>query len=222
MPSTQDVLQFDYIRDDVIVLKSGDLRAILRATSVNFGLKSQEEQEALVYAFQNFLNSLDFDMQIVIHSQRININPYLDDLGRRAQEEESDLLRTQIEEYIEFIRSFVAETNVMTKNFYLVVPYSLLASKRKAGVLGALPAILSFTKKQVATVKLTDPEFLAARNQLLQRVEFVTQNLAQINLGVTMLRTDAIVEFLWRLYNPEQREAGAMPQIPSEAYLPIR
>jgi type IV secretory pathway VirB4 component len=218
MPSTQDFLQFDYIRDDVIVLKSGDVRAILSVPSINFGLKSQEEQDALVYAFQNFLNSLDFDLQIVIHSQRININPYLEDLAERAQTQENELLRSQTLEYIEFIRSFVSETNVMTKSFYVVVPFSLVKAKQKTSGIFSATATLLGQRGAAVSARLSDAEFNTIRTQLLQRVEFVIENLAQLNLSARMLKTAEIVEFLWRLYNPEQREVGGMPEVPPEAF----
>lgn len=212
MPSTQDFLQFDHIREGVIVLRDGSVRAILRVSPVNFGLKSRDEQDAITYAFQDFLNSLDFDLQTMIHSQKMNIDPYLEDLRGRAQAQENELLRTQTEEYIDFIRSFVATTNIVAKEFYLVVPFTLLSAKQKtAGPIRALPALFA---RRSETVRITPTEFETEKSQLQQRVEFVRQNLTRIGLESRLLSTEEIVTLLWRLYNPEHQAAGTMPEMP--------
>jgi len=213
MPSTQDFLQFDHIRDGVVILRGGDLRAILMVSAINFGLKSQEEQDAITYAFQNFLNSLDFDLQILIHSRKMNVDPYLKDLSARAERQDNDLLRTQTEEYIEFIRSFVSEANIMTKQFYIIVSFSgLKARQETGGVLSAASSLFGGSRRREVDI----PQFAAGRAQLLQRVEFTAQNLHQVGLRATMLATEEILELLWRLYNPEAQESGSMPEIPVE------
>lgn len=214
MPSTQAFLQFDHVREGVVILKGGDVRAILRVSPINFGLKSGEEQSALTYAFQNFLNSLDFDLQVVIHSQKINIDPYLENLKLRGEEEDNELLRTQIEEYIDFVRSFVATTNIMTKEFFLVIPFAFFQAEKISS--GLLKSMSVFLPRQNRVIHMTDEQFNAARGQVLQRVEFVVQNLAQMGLVSRLLETEEIVQLFWRLYNPEQQASGVLPKIPEE------
>ena len=163
MPSTQHFLQFDHIRDDVIVMRNSDFRAILMVSAINFGLKSQEEQDAIIYAYQGFLNALDFDLQIMVHSRKMDISPYLEDLAIRAERQENELLRSQTEEYIEFIRSFVSESNVMSKQFYLVVPFSLLTTKEKTS--GILSAVGTFFSRRSVMVEMSDEQFATHRSQ---------------------------------------------------------
>lgn len=195
-------------------MKGGDVRAILKIAPINFGLKSQEEQDAITYAFQNFLNSLDFDVQVLIHSQKMNIDPYMEGLKHRSEEEENDLLREQINEYIEFIKSFVSTTNIMTKEFYLVIPFALYKAQQQSA--GVLKTLSTFFPQKTGFVQMTEAQFGAAKTQLWQRVEFIVQNLAQMGLTTRTLETEEIAHLLWRMYNPEQQAAGTLPQIPEE------
>src|SRR3990167_6898358 len=121
--STQEFLPVSEVRDGVIVLKDGGLRALLLASSINFALKSEDEQTAFIVQFQNFLNSLDFSVQIFIQSRMLDIRPYIATLEAQFKEQLDDLMRIQIREYIEFIKSFTEAANIMTKNFFVVVPY---------------------------------------------------------------------------------------------------
>src|SRR5580698_2928957 len=122
--STQDFVPVSEVRDGIVVLKDGSLRAILLASSINFALKSDEEQTAFIVQFQNFLNSLDFSVQIFVQSRMLDIRPYIATLEVQYKQQLDDLMRIQIREYIEFIKSFTAAANIMTKNFFVVVPYS--------------------------------------------------------------------------------------------------
>ena len=121
--SAKQFLAIDTIREDVIVLKEGGLRMILMCSSLNFALKSADEQDAITYQYQNFLNSLDFPLQFVIHSRKLNIAPYIDSLRTRQKEEDNELLKIQINEYIDFVTSFVDMSHIMSKTFYAVVPF---------------------------------------------------------------------------------------------------
>src|SRR3989344_8343564 len=131
----QQFLDIESVREDVIILKDGGLRVILMCSSVNFALKSESEQDAIIYQYQNFLNSLDFPLQLVVHSRKLNINPYLDTLRDRQKEEENDLLKVQTAEYAEFVKSFVNMTNIMSKIFYAVVPFTPAMLERGSGIL---------------------------------------------------------------------------------------
>ena len=122
--ASQDFVPIKEIRDGIVTLKDGSLRAILIASSINFALKSEDEQNAIISQFQNFLNSLEFSIQIFIQSRELDIRPYIALLERRYQDTTNELMQIQIREYIEFIKNFVEVSNIMTKNFFIVVPYS--------------------------------------------------------------------------------------------------
>ncbi len=124
--ATQAFLEIQDIREGVLLLKNNSLRGVMMVSSINFALKSEEEQTAIIYAFQNFLNSLDFSCQIVVQSRNINITPYLDSLKDLEEKQTNDLLKKQIASYREFIKNMVVGDVVMTKNFYVVVPYTLM------------------------------------------------------------------------------------------------
>ena len=124
MPSTQDFLHFDQIKDGIVILKNKGLRAVLMVSSLNFVLKSNEEQSAILYQFQNFLNSLDFPCQILVQSRRLNITGYLEKLKEIEQKEENELLKVQISEYRKFIDQIMQGGSVMQKTFYIIVPFS--------------------------------------------------------------------------------------------------
>ena len=208
---TQSFLQFEQIREDMIIMKDGSLRAVLMVSATNFGLKSQDEQEAIIFGFQNFLNSLDFNLQIFVHSRKLNISGYLAKLQELESAQQNDLLRIQTQEYIEFIRSFVETVSIMSKTYYVILPFSLeSASKSSGGAFSALGAILPQSKKKFS---LDADKFHEFRNQLLQRADFVSQGLRGLGLRSTMLTTAELIELLWGIYNPEKEEVGGVPDI---------
>ena len=204
--ATQSFVQFDHIKHGVVVLKNGDLRAILEVFAMNFGLKSVEEQEAIVYAYQNFLNSLDFDLQILVHSRRMDIGPYLDELSNNANSQESPLMKSQIEEYVEFVRSFVEDSNIMAKRFFCVIPFSMVQGAKESG--GITSAFSSLLGSKSSVVKVSDEHFKTARTQLMQRIEFVTRSLEQVGLKARMLDTEELLRLYWETYNPSKRDEG--------------
>src|SRR3989338_8579110 len=137
--SAQEFVPISEVRDGVVVLKGGGLRAILLASSLNFALKSEDEQNAFLMQFQNFLNSLDFSVQIFVQSRMLDIRPYIATLEERFKEQLDDLMRIQIREYIEFIKSFTEAANIMTKNFFVVVPYAPAPVITRRGIASVLP-----------------------------------------------------------------------------------
>src|SRR3989344_5326224 len=124
--ATQQFLEIKDIREGILLLKNNTIRGVLMVSSINFALKSEEEQTAIIYAFQSFLNSLDFFCQIVVQSRKINITPYLDSLKDLEEKQTNYLLKKQTSSYREFIKNMVVGDTIMTKNFYVVVPYSLI------------------------------------------------------------------------------------------------
>ena len=188
------------VRDGVIVLKDGTLRAILLASSINFALKSEDEQTAFIVQFQNFLNSLDFSCQIFVQSRMLDIRPYIATLEVQFKSQLDDLMRVQIREYIEFIKSFTEAANIMTKSFFVVVPYSpnmLTASAAQGGIMSRLP----FGKKdtQLPGASRTFEEHVS---QLEQRIAIVQQGLVRTGVRTVQLGTEEAIELLYKMFNP--------------------
>lgn len=201
--SAQEFLAVDAIRDGVIILKEGaGLRAVLMASSFNFALKSGEEQDAVIFQYENFLNSIDFPIQFVIHSRRFNILPYLELLREREKEEPNELLKIQISEYIEFVKSFVELTNVVSKTFFVVVPFTPTVAERS----GAAAFLSSFLGAKKTEGVATQDQFLEYKNQLTQRVDAVSMGLRRLGLRSAMLNTEEIIELFYGLYNPAEAE----------------
>src|SRR5437762_3399374 len=122
--ATQSFVPVQEVRSGVIILKDGSYRGILMCSSLNFALKSEDEQKAIIGGFQNFLNTIDFSVEIVVHSRKTDIRPYLALLDERTGAQTNELMRVQLREYINFIRNFIEGSDIMTKTFYVVVPYS--------------------------------------------------------------------------------------------------
>ena len=195
--STQKYVDVEEIRDGTIVLKSGAIRSVLLVSSLNFDLKSTEEQDALISQYQGFLNSLDFPIQIVVSSRRFNIEPYLEILKEKEAEQQNELLRFQISEYKTFIKNLTDVSNIMAKFFYVVVPFSP-SEDEKGGFLGKMSGIF----RPQAAVGMHSELFQTYRSQLLQRVEHVSAALSGTGVHVTALDTEEIIELLYNSYNP--------------------
>lgn len=208
--ATQEFVPIERIRDGVIILKSGELRAILITNSLNLALKSEDEQQAVLVQFQNFLNSLDFGIQFFIESRRLNIKPYIDLLQARSKEVKEDLLKIQIHEYIGFITKFTEESNIMTKHFFITVPY-FQSSESKSS---SSSSILSFGESSNTAAKENQSTFEASRIQLEQRTSTVIQGLSRFGLRGQQLGTEEVVELFYKLFNPSEqnREAPKLAQ----------
>ncbi len=206
--NAQDLVDIETIRDNTVVLKGGGLRQLLMVSGTNFSLKSEEEQNLITGAYQNFLNSVDFPIQIIIHSRKINIQKYLDELERLREKEPSGLLQNQISEYREFIRSFIEEHAIMEKTFLAVVPWQEIVIPSKSGILGALPF---GRKKDEAVQKEKDAsekeaDFQQALIQLQQRTGQVVEGLAGVGLEAIVLADEQLIELFYNFYNPETVE----------------
>jgi len=205
--ATQAFLEVQDIREGILLLKNNSIRGILMVSSINFALKSEEEQTATIYAFQSFLNSLDFFCQIVIQSRNINITPYLDSLKDLEERQTNELLRQQTSAYREFIKNMVVGDVIMTKNFYVVIPYNLMEI---FGMKGAKKQ-LSFQKGSNQAIK--DDEFQRCKTQLWQRLEYVSMGLRRCGLEAVPLTTPELIELFWAIHHPDQAEVGYYPEI---------
>jgi hypothetical protein len=209
MPSTQDFLQIEQIKEGVIILKNKALRGILMTSSLNFALKSDEEQKAIIYQFQDFLNLLDFSCQILVQSRRLNMTGYIDMLKELETKQKEELMKIQTTEYRKFIEDMLAQGVIMTKKFFVVVPFTVWEAEQQRPM-----RFLPFGKPKIPS--LTEQNFQRYKSQLWQRMEMVAAGLRRCGLQTVPLRTSEIIELLWSLYHPRQAEVGYYPQIPPE------
>lgn len=202
--ATQNFVSIREIKENVIILKSGQMCSILLASSVNFALKSYDEQQAILQQFQVFLNTLDFSLQFFIQSRRLNIEPYLELLKTREPNQDNDLMRIQLREYIEFIKTFTSEVDIMSKNFFVVVPYSPTPINITKG-------ITSFLSQSPKRNSEPEMRFEEQRIQLEQRVNVVEQGLSRVGIRTVQLKTDDLVELFYHIYNPSDY-SGTVPE----------
>ena len=200
--ATQEFVPIKEVRDGVVLLKDGGMRSILLCSSLNFALKSEDERQAILLQFQDLLNSLDFSIEIVIQSRKLDIRPYIALLEGQEKAQTNSLMKIQVREYIEFIRSFTENTNIMTKNFFIVVPYS--------------PAILTTSQSRITSrlgfgtkrerVAATEASFDENRSQLEERLSVVEQGLIRTGIRVARLGTEEVIELFYKAFNPGETE----------------
>lgn len=195
--ATQQFVPIKEVRDGVVILTNGQMAGVLMTSSLNFALKSYDEQQSVIYQFQNFLNALDFPVQIAIHSTRLDIKPYLNLLEDRRKEQVNDLMKIQVHEYIQFIRTFTEDNQIMTKSFFVVVPFTPPIISKSQG-------INPFNKKDTKEEKTQ--QFEEFRTQLEQRVSIVEQGLKRCGVDAIWLGTDELVELFYRYFNPGDAE----------------
>ncbi|MFA5995136.1 MAG: hypothetical protein WCW27_06285 [Patescibacteria group bacterium] len=206
LPSTQQHLVIAEIKQDTVVLKDGTLRAVLLVSSINFALKSEDEQQAIIQGYIGFLNSLDFEVQIVMQSRRLVITKYLDQLEDLAKKQTNELLKVQTEEYKQFIGELVTLSDIMEKTFYVVVPYSALSTARKNWFLRAEEVIAPNR-----VIKLAEQKFIKYRKELDYRINTVVGGLSSIGLQITQLSTEELIKLYYQLYNPTRGSARQLP-----------
>ena len=199
--ATQEFVPIKEVRDGIIILKDGSLRVLLMASSINLALKSQDEQQAIIGQFQNFLNSLEFTVEFSIQSRDLDIRPYIALLQDRYTKELDELMKIQIREYMAFIKDFTERANIMTKNFFIVIPYDPALINRSGGMLGSL-----FPSSQKGAGALADEQFEQYRAQLEQRVSVVEQGLVRTGVRVVKLGTEEVIELFYKLFNPGELE----------------
>ncbi len=192
---TQAFVPVKEIRNGVVVLKDGGYRGILMCSSLNFSLKSADEQRAIIGGFQTFLNTLDFSVEIVVHSRKMDIRPYLELLSSRMDSQTSELMRIQLREYIQFIKNFIEGSEVMTKLFYIVVPYTPTPGVEVARK-------LPFISGKPTTQNVADTaNFEEHRIQLEQRMAVVAGGIAATGLRAAPLGTEEVIELMYRSFN---------------------
>ncbi len=201
--ATQEFVPIKEVRDGIVLLKDGGMRSILLASSLNFSLKSEDERNAIILQFQDFLNSLDFSVEIVIQSRRLDIRPYIALLEEQEKKQMNSLLKIQTREYIDFIRNFTDQTNIMTKNFFVVVSYT--PAILNAGQGGGISSMLGFGKKESKN-SAEEASFEESRTQLEERLSIVEQGLVRTGIRVARLGTEEIIELFYKAFNPGETE----------------
>lgn len=200
--ATQNFVPIKEVRDGVIILKDDSFRAIVLATSTNLSLKSSDEQRATILQFQSFINTLDFPTQISVQSRRLDIRPYLLLLENRMGTQTEPLLKLQTKEYIDFIRNFTENVSIMTKSFFVVVPYTHIAIKTDSGILQKI-----FGRKNKEEIRVAEQlDFEEKRSQLEQRVSVIQQGLARCGIKSAQLGTEEVVEVFYKVFNPGELE----------------
>ncbi len=202
--ATQEFVPIKEIRDGVVVLKNGGLRLVLIVSSLNFALKSEDEKEAIILQYQNFLNSLDFHVQLFIQSRRLDIKPYLATLETRQKEQTNELIKVQTREYIEFIRNFTNSTDVMAKTFFVCVPYDAAMVNLKKG--GILSGLWPGKNPNKSAADLATEKFEERRSQIEQRAAVVIQGLSRFGVRAIPLGTEELVELFFKIFNPGEAE----------------
>lgn len=201
--TTKDFVEIADIRGTVAILKDGSLRSLLEVNSVNFELKSADEQTAIISAFQNFLNSIDFPLQISINSRRLNIGPYIESLDNLTKSISSELLKIQAIEYTRFIKGLTELANIMSKKFYIVIPLYIVETVTKAAtkknILETFKSVVS-PSKFVRT--LSDQELENYKIQLSQRIEYVTGGISSLGLEARILNEGELKNLYYSYYNP--------------------
>lgn len=207
-PSTQRYLQMAEIKDDAVVLKDGSLLAVLLVSSVNFYLKSEEEQNALVAGYVQFLNSIDFPLQIVIQSRKLNIEGYLVGLKEAERKQKNELLKMQTADYREFISELVEMADIMSKKFFIVVPYAPSKSGRK-GFFNRLTEVIY----PASRVVLKGEKFSKYKEELGRRVDVAYSGLSSLGLNIVRLDTQSLIELYYNFYNPGVSEKERLTDV---------
>jgi hypothetical protein len=201
--ATQNFVSINDIRDGVIMMKDGGVRGIVFVSSLNFSLKSEDEKIAVLSQFQDFVNSLDFTVQIFIQSRKLDIRPYLALLENQKKNHLNGLMKMQIDEYIQFIRTFTENTNIMKKGFFVVVPYAAAILNSKNGIADSL---FGGKKSGAEEAAMDEETFEENRTQLEQRISVVEQGLVRCGIRSARLGTEEVIELFYKIFNPGDSE----------------
>ncbi len=206
---SQRYLDIAEIKEDVVIMKDGTIRAVLLVSSINFSLKNVDEQNAIVQAYMGFLNSIDFPLQVVIQSRRMNIDAYLTSLKQAEQTQSNELLRAQIADYREYVRQLVQLGDIMQKRFYVVVPLDPAVAPTKRNFFTRLQEILTPS----GLIRVSEARFTEQKKSLMLRVNSVIGGLSAMSLNAVPLDTQSLIELYYTVYNPELFETQRMQDV---------
>ncbi|MCD4761191.1 hypothetical protein K8R42_04815 [bacterium] len=206
--STQKYLDIAEIRDDVVILNDGTVRGVLLVSSINFDLKSEDEQKAIIGGYINFLNSLDYALQMVIQSRPLNIDEYMDRLKKMEREQTNELLRMQTADYRNFVQELLTLEKIMSKKFYITIPYSAVNDKKR-NFMSRFASVFSAAK----IVNLSHKRFDKFSAQLDKRCNFIQGGLCILGLVSYRLNTQALIELYYNSYNPDLFQKQGMENL---------
>lgn len=195
--STQKYLDIAEFKDNTVVMRDGTLRAILLISSINFALKSEDEQNAIVSAYVGFLNNINFPIQIIIQSRELNIDNYIEKLKNKEKEQTNELLKIQTKEYIEYIGELISMGKIMNKRFYVSIPYNPLSDKHKSFF-----SSLTEVFKTATLLKMKEKRFYRYKLELDKRIENVSSGLSSIGVHTIQIDTQGLIELFYNIYNP--------------------
>ena len=207
-PPTSSYLEIDEIHDNCVVMKDGSLRAVFLCSSVNFALKSEDEQNATIQAYVTFLNSLEAPLQIVVQSRKLNIDGYLAKLETMEKSQANELLRVQTAEYLAYIHELISLGDIMTKRFYVVVPYDHRADQRRSFWRRLLSVL-----QAASSLKLSREEFTRYAEALDRRAGYIASGLTSMGLKAVRLDTQGLIELYYTTYNPELQERQKLVEL---------
>lgn len=197
--STQQFVEIAGIKDGIVITKGGSYRLILSATPVNFALKSEEEQNSIIFQYQSFLNSLHFPIQIVMRSQRLDLSPYLKRIDDIKEKQSNELLKLQTEDYIDFVKELIKVANIMKKSFFVIVTYDPISLKGPS----VIDKILGRGGAPESGIRVSESEYTHHKQELLERANTAANGLGGIGIHCVQLTTEEIIELFYKIYNPE-------------------
>lgn len=195
--STQKYLDISEIKENTVIMRDGTLRSVILVSSINFALKSEDEQNAIISAYVGFLNNIDFPLQIVIQSRELNIDNYIESLKKKEKEQTNELLKMQTAEYIQYINELISMSKIMNKRFYVVIPYDPISDKQKSFFNRFFDVF-----KPTTLIKMKEKKFLRRRVELTRRVDNIMSGLNSIGLNCVELDTQSLIELYYNSYNP--------------------
>ncbi len=203
--STEQFVEIADIRDNVVILKNGSLRAIIEVAAINFELRSEEEQIAILQNFQRFINSVDFPIQIASISRKLNIDDYLKVIAQSVEATDNELIKIQGLEYSNFIKELSELANIMQKKFFVIVPFypTNITAPSAKGLLEGVREILGPSK--TTAVRLDEEKFQTAQNQLLQKVELIYGGLVGLGIKSQLLQKEELMSLFYGIYNHDTK-----------------
>ncbi|MEI6378502.1 MAG: TraC family protein [Candidatus Falkowbacteria bacterium] len=208
IPSTQNYLTIGEIRENTIVMDDNTVTSVLLVSSINFALKNEDEQNAIIGGYVNFLNNISYPLQIVVQSRELNIDGYLNDLRERERQQTNELLRQQTAEYVDFVTQLIALGKIMSKRFYVVVSYNPLSDEKKTFL-----ARVGDLFNPVKAITMKEQRFKDLRKELDRRVDTVISGLESMGLSVAELDTQSLIELYYNIYNPEESKNEQLASI---------
>jgi hypothetical protein len=196
--STQQYLDIAEIKENTVIMRDSTMRAVIMVSSINFALKSEDEQNAIVSSYVSFLNNIDFPLQIIIQSRELNIDNYLASLKQKEKEQTNELLKIQTAEYGNYIKELVAISRIMNKRFYVIVPYNPANDKQKSFFSRFLDIL-----KPATVIQMKEEKFMRRRVELTHRIDSIISGLNSMSLNAVELDTQGLIELYYNSYNPE-------------------